>query len=271
MGKKLPHILILRNKARLYFFKYIKGYKIKELYSDNNFSLGSWKNYVKNYKKIIIFDSLLTTKVVEYIKKKNINCEVIVYFWNTINDNNNEILKSNDVDAFYTFDNEDANTYNLNFNSQFYTKEIQLKREKIKFDVCFLGRSKNRSNEILKVKTELEQKGLKLNFKIVDNEKDYIKYKKYLDIISKSKCILDVVNDNRKGLTLRCMESIFLRKKLITNNTDIVNYDFYKKENIFIIGVDNIENISDFIESPYANVDEEIINYYDFENWIRRF
>ena len=32
-----------------------------------------------------------------------------------------------------------------------------------------------------------------------------------------------------------------------------------------------MSNIKEFINSPYEYVDEKIINYYDFEEWIKRF
>ena len=32
-----------------------------------------------------------------------------------------------------------------------------------------------------------------------------------------------------------------------------------------------MNNIKQFIDSPYEPVNEEIVNYYDFEEWIKRF
>ena len=90
-------------------------------------------------------------------------------------------------------------------------------------------------------------------------------------MIKYSKCILDVGNNDNAGLTVRVMESLFLEKKLITNYKNIVKYDFYNKNNIFIIGVDNLEQIKDFINSPYEKIDSEKIKYYDFESWLKRF
>ena len=47
--------------------------------------------------------------------------------------------------------------------------------------------------------------------------------------------------------------------------------NFYRSENIFIYGEDKIENLANFIDTPYAEVEEEIVKYYDFDNWILRF
>ena len=48
-----------------------------------------------------------------------------------------------------------------------------------------------------------------------------------------SRSIIEIEDIDQNGLTLRSLESIFFGKKLITDNRDIVNYDFYKKENIY--------------------------------------
>ena len=67
------------------------------------------------------------------------------------------------------------------------------------------------------------------------------------------------------------MEALFLERKLITNNTDIKNYDFYNHDNIFILGEDNINEIKEFINKPYKKIDQDIIDYYDFDQWLNRF
>lgn len=45
-----------------------------------------------------------------------------------------------------------------------------------------------------------------------------ISYQENLDNIRKSKCIVDVVQKGQIGLTLRPLESLFFKKKLLTNN-----------------------------------------------------
>ena len=90
-------------------------------------------------------------------------------------------------------------------------------------------------------------------------------------MIAESKCILDYNQEGQVGLSLRPMEALFLERKLITNNTDIKNYDFYNHDNIFILGEDNINEIKEFINKPYKKIDQDIIDYYDFDQWLNRF
>ena len=48
-----------------------------------------------------------------------------------------------------------------------------------------------------------------------------------------SRCILDSPQAGQLGLTIRVLEALGAKKKLITTNKDIKNYDFYKEENIY--------------------------------------
>jgi hypothetical protein len=98
-----------------------------------------------------------------------------------------------------------------------------------------------------------------------------ISYDDVLVKIGKSKAILDYLSDPSDGLSLRPMESIFHKKKLITNSKLIANYDFYRPQNIFILGRDNLSDLPEFLNSPYEEIDKEIIEKYDFKNWLNRF
>ena len=68
----------------------------------------------------------------------------------------------------------------------------------------------------------------------------------------KGNIILDIAHPHQKRLSFRPYEAMGLRKKLITTNKDIANYDFYNPNNIFIIDdVYNIHIPTDFITSNY--------------------
>ena len=183
----------------------------------------------------------------------------------------NNYLEDKNIHEFWTFDSNDAKRYMINYNSQFYTKNIKLDKDNLEYDVLFLGRAKNRKDMILNLGEKLKEKGINSKNIIIENEKDFVPYEDYLKLLAKTKTILDIVDGNQSGLTLRCMEALFFNKKLITNNLDIENYDFYNPKNVFILGKDDMNNIKQFIGSPYELVDEKIVNYYDFDEWIKRF
>lgn len=280
--------IYLKIDKKAIFLKHIKKLNIKNYYIfnekniifricrkfnmiNNSILFGNWKFEIKKYDYIILGENGYSPKISEYIKKKNHRCKIIMYYWNILNDTYEKILEDKNIDEFWTFDKNDSQKYNLKYNPQFYSKDIFLNENEIDKDVIFLGREKGRKGELIKLQNILNELDIKTDFIVVKNEKDLIEYDKYLEEVSKSKCILDYNQEGQIGLTLRPMEALFLRKKLITNNVNIMDYDFYRPQNIFVLGVDKIDKIKEFIESDYESIEEEIVNYYDFESWIKRF
>lgn len=100
---------------------------------------------------------------------------------------------------------------------------------------------------------------------------EQVDYKKYLQIISDGRAVLDIDVWKERGSSLRAMEALFFDKKYITNNKNIKEEKFYTPDNIFILGEDNLERLHDFIFSEVSPVSEEIKEYYLISSWIKRF
>ena len=277
--------VILKDKAQSYFLKYLKDENIiKELYyfntnkyifkSLNKLKInvyGNWVKHIKEYNRFIIFDTLYNNRISKRIKKDNPNCKIILYYWNKISNINKDSLNDKLIDEFYTFDEQDAETYKIKYNSQFYSDKIKLEDKPQTIDVLFLGRAKTRKNEILNYEKQMNNAGLNTKILIIENEKDFIEYDEYLKMVSESKAILDIAEGSQKGLTLRCLEALFLDRKLVTNNPELKKYEFYNPNNIFVLGEDNIEDIKEFISKDTVKIGKEKVEYYDFKNWIKRF
>jgi hypothetical protein len=88
-------------------------------------------------------------------------------------------------------------------------------------------------------------------------------------LIKKCKILLEIQRTDQLGLSFRIFEALGHRKKLITTNEDIVNYDFYNPQNILVVDEHNINIPDQFVNSPYAEVDESILAKYRVENWVR--
>lgn len=74
----------------------------------------------------------------------------------------------------------------------------------------------------------------------------------------------------QSGLTLRVMESIFYKKKIITNNKEIIRYDISNPESVFILGVDSDDQLKNFLETPYKEHDNSVTEQYNLYNWTKR-
>ena len=232
----------------------------------------SWKKNIKKYNYIIVFDNGYNKKITEYIKKKNPEARIIFWYWNSLVEYNNKLIEDENIDEIWTYNRFEAKKYNLKYNPQFYhCIDVKKMENVIENDIIFMGRNKGRKEKIEEIYEKLREQQLNCNFIIIKNEKYYIKYNDYIEKVLKSKCIFDYSYTDYNGLSLRPLEALFYRKKLITNNKDIINYDFYRPNNIFVLGIDNIEKIKEFINSPYEEIDEEIIKYYEFESWLKRF
>ena len=138
-------------------------------------------------------------------------------------------------------------------------------------DIIFVGKAKERENLILKIESLCKKENLKTDFTIVKSERDYVTYNDYMKRVFNAKCILDITNEGQTGLTLRFMEALFTHKKIITNNEFVKKYDFYDERNILVIKNDDITGIREFLNSPVYEISEEKIDYYNLEEWIKRF
>ena len=96
----------------------------------------------------------------------------------------------------------------------------------------------------------------------------YQEVKKY---ILRSKSILEINKDNQSGFTLRALESLFYQTKLITNNSGIVESDFYNKTNVFILDKDDIKELKSFVLSDYDHSVDVLKKNYDLDRWFNNF
>jgi hypothetical protein len=98
-----------------------------------------------------------------------------------------------------------------------------------------------------------------------------IPYAQIVENSSKSRCLLEVLRPYQSGPTLRLMEALFNKKKIVTTNTSIKKEPFYSDDNIFIIGERSIDELYDFVKSAYVNPGDEYIDKYDVKNWLNNF
>ncbi len=82
-----------------------------------------------------------------------------------------------------------------------------------------------------------------------------------------SRIVLDAAQSGQTGLTMRAMEALAAQKKLITTNPDIVNYDFYRPENIYVYdGAVDFDHL--FFHSEYVPLPDEIYQKYSLKSWL---
>lgn len=222
----------------------------------------------------------------EYLSSHVNTSHLIIYLWNSVL--NRSSIRDQIAHWYrlgfdvYTFDKSDAIKYRLKFNNQFYKipKRYGVSNLRnssnisIKYGFYFLGRNKNREDILLKMQQNLSVFG-ECKFIILGsnyNVRKEISYKKNLEFITESEVLIDIVQNGQSGLTIRTMESLFFGKKLISNNKEIKNTDFYDENNIFIWDKDtNNTQIAAFLAKTYRPISMAILQKYTVEVWLKRF
>jgi hypothetical protein len=255
-----------------------------------------WVNQPKGFQyqsihedDIVIFMDLPYSAYLTLQLKYFKNTKTIFYIWNKLTHSKavqiNLVKKRNR--NVWTFDSQDSQKYHLHFIEQFYwRKHIKEAKGNIKTDLYFIGKDKKRMstlylidqltpgfhNSIQVLKDSNQSYDSKYTKYLLDTD---VKYNKVVERILRSRCLLEITIDGQEGLTLRALEALFYQKKLITNNSTIVNYDFYREANILILDfkmplTEIAAQIVEFMKIEYVPIDDRIIQNYTFENWLKK-
>lgn len=88
--------------------------------------------------------------------------------------------------------------------------------------------------------------------------------------LENSKIFLDLIRKDHNGLSFRIFEALAMQRKIITTNKSISQYDFYNPNNILILDENSSINVpSDFLNTPYEPLNDDIYYKYTIENWAK--
>lgn len=228
--------------------------------------------------------------------------KLILYMWDGLGKLNTKGIeeKWQYYDRVYTFDRIDYENHKaeISFLPLYYYEDYLPKEHKnpnskdFTYDLSFIGTGHNDRIRIVKdVMKQCRQRGLTCfsyffmphqlvflknkvlnqNFKNVsksDIKFEMMPFERLYEIYADSRCIVDVENQEQHGLTMRSIEILGLRRKFITTNKDIVNYDFYNPNNVLVLDRDNPVIDFTFFMNPYEELDKEIYKKYSLSNWI---
>lgn len=253
--------------------------RIPQLYGQ---LIGGWKSQIKEYETVIIFDNALTIQLVRFIHSVNPKCRIIIWLWNRVVISKKLFAKYAQI---FSFDEKHARENGYSFVNQFYFDDVlQKNRSKDKrTKVFYVGYDKKRKDILEQIADWLKTLGVEYEFLLKkDNNIAYnatskiclldkeIDYYEVIKRINDCTCLLELNINGQQGLTLRALEAIYGGKKLITNNTSITEFPFYSHKNVFILGIDNEEELVDFLDSEIAPINEDILSIYSFDNWIHQ-
>lgn len=156
-------------------------------------------------------------------------------------------------DEIFSCDIKDANSQGIKFLQEPYSIIIN-DTPTIQYDFCFIGNEKGRLKKIINIFENLSKRGYKCAFYINGVNKaeqkytnlitynNYLDYSEVIDIERKSRCIVEVLQEEADTTTTRYSEALLYRKYLLTDSTYLKNSKT-KPPNIISIDYCNWDNI----------------------------
>lgn len=214
----------------------------------------------------------------------------ILYLWDNIKNKPNFKSLLNHFNTVLTFDLEDSLKFKLMHVPLYYTKEYYFDNPKSKENKIFtIGSIHSDRIHIMK---KLEHFGFDIKFKIFSKNVFLTFYNliigvvpfSYLNKISykplthteissiykKYSFILDISHPNQSGLTNRTFEVLASGCFLITTNSNIIKYDFYNPDYIFILDRENLnfKDLKYWMKSRENKQFECDMGQYSLSSWI---
>lgn len=195
-------------------------------------------------------------------------------------------------DKVMTFDRGDSEEYGIDFRPLFFNKIVQESDgdNRSNYNLCFIGTiHSDRLNVIDKLCEDINGDNyiymylqspfmyfyyyitnpVFRKYKFTDFRYKQLPMSVVAEKMAESNVILDIQHPNQTGLTMRTIETLGKRRKIVTTNSDIKNYDFYNSGNIAIIDREKPIVDGSFWSSEYKNVPSEMYYKYSIEGWIK--
>ena len=211
------------------------------------------------------------------LKNNNSNSRFIMYQW----DDTKLLQKTSHFKYFnerYSFNKDDCKVFNMRYLPMFTRVKNDIDISNKRIDILLVGTIDRAHKKRLIILEKIYKKySSKYNilyylyaknadvFTYLKLEKKPLSFDEYIDLMAKSKCVLDIGLKNQKAPTTRFNDAIITNTKVITNNMNIRNY---YKENIDFINDKKIEINEAFVRSPYLinnNVIGMTINKWIYE------
>lgn len=232
---------------------------------------------------------------VKKLRYEKSSTKFILYMWDSMRNKENAKKYLNYFDAVYSFDRTDSEEIpRLTFLPLFYLEEYSAlsSMKQFKYDCCFIGTAHSDRYALIKrIQNQLNLKGVSSYWYLYLQSKKmfiwqkltnrYFKSARMSDFhykplskddvikkISESRIIIDIQHPEQTGLTMRTIEALGACRKLVTTNPDIIKYDFYKRENIWVLDRQSPNFDESFFKEEYSPIEKEIYEKYSLPYWI---
>lgn len=266
--------------------------------------MGFAKNYYKKKLKdygrshydivFVINGQTLSPEILAQWRQEFPRAKFVLYVWDSIK--NRQTIQDNFkfFDYCFSFDKQDANNFGLHFLPLFFSRGFEdTTSHKISYDISFIGTAHtNRYSVVSSIAQSVSKnvqfykylylqskwvyhyyKATNSTFKsssVKEFAFDPLEKETVQQVFMQSTAILDIEHPLQTGLTMRSLETLGAKKKLITTNHNIRDYDFYDPDNIFILDKSKPYISEDFLYQPYKEVEDLIYKKYSISGWLEQ-
>lgn len=232
------------------------------------------------YEVIIVFDAVYLVPALWHVKNKH--CRLILWMWNTVGDCDvRRINLAKEFAEVWTFDKKDAEQFGLHYSNQFYFRPDDQHDERNEESVFFVGADKNRMQLLCSVSKKLSQIEYVSDFFVLPDQNqeygepakgfllnDWMDYSQVLEHVRKCTAVLDLVKEGQVGITVRTLEAVFYKKKVITNNAAVKYCDLYDSGNIYILDHEK-EALEEFLKAEVNEYPDAVLDRYTAATWLK--
>lgn len=274
---------VTKRTADTFFLKKYFYHLVRDYYTKNILSFPEKMDYF-----LVVAGLEFSKEFIRDLKKKNPGIVCIIFLWDKLE----YTTLRNSVEEFdyiFSFDREDCEKYNFIFQPSFFLTNcgIAVSDAERKYDISYIGalRDLKRYEFIEHIYQLAKRYNLSYFLKLVYSKKNKLNFpglseiislekispQENMEILRYSKVVCEVPFAKQSGLTLRALQSIFFKNKIITLNEDIKHYDFYCEKNIKVIhSLDEIDKIEkEFFIEDYIEIDSKIVEQYTASSFIK--
>lgn len=253
----------------------------------------------KQYHLILIINGrVLRRDFVRKLVERNPTAHSVLYLWDSLRLYPDAQALFSEVDVSYSFDSKDCEDHaELTQLPLFYHRafaQVAERSSEASFDLISVCTAHpNRYQFMQELFPKLRAQGVRLYSYMYLNRLQYLYYRmtnqafrharrqdfsfralpmeQYLEKLALSRCVFDMNHEGQTGLTMRTIETLGAKKKLITSNRRIEQYDFYDPANILIIdpGKEAVDQILDFLKSDYREIPESVYRKYSIQQFVK--
>ena len=250
-------------KALIRIDRRLLAYKTNQYYDQ---IIDSTRNVSYDYILLVRGEAISVGRI-KKLKEAQPQAKLKLYLWDSMHYNPTARLILPEFDQVFSFDRTDADeNSDIDFLPLFYGKEFERAANVTDgyiYDACFIGTIHTDRYKVLqKIIDNLESSGKKLFIYCYYPSKLLFRIRsifdpgfrkfasKYIDFsgmkladvvsrIAESVAVIDVNRPDQLGLTMRSIEAVGAQRKLITTNSEIVNYDINSPKSVLIVNREN--------------------------------